>query len=74
MFICILSEDYELDNKFDETELENISDHTSNNKVKLFHENIVVIEEEWFDGMNLNYSANFPTALIKRKNINSIKK
>ena len=43
------------------------SDHSSNNKVKLFRENIVVIEEEWFSGMNLTGGEMFPTALIKRE-------
>ena len=52
---------------FDETELKMKSDHTSNNKVKLFRENIVVIEDKWFDDMNLTYGASFPTALIKYK-------
>ena len=42
------------------------SDHTSNDKVKLFHESIVVIKEEWFDDMNLTVDATFPMALIKR--------
>ena len=40
-------------------------DDTSNDKVKLFSENIVVIEEEWFDDMNLTDGATFPAALIK---------
>ena len=38
-------EDYELDLNFDETEMKKQSDHTSNDKVKLFYKNIVVIEE-----------------------------
>ena len=38
----------------------------TNDKGKLFGENIVVIEEEWFDDKNLTYDATFPTALIKR--------
>ena len=43
------------------------SDHTFNDKVGLFRENIVVIEEEWFSGMNLAYGETFPMALIKRE-------
>ena len=41
------------------------SDHTSNNKVKLFRENIVVIEEEWFSDMNLTDDLTFLKVLIK---------
>ena len=41
------------------------SNHTSNNKVKTFCEDIVVIEEEWFDDMNLTYGATFLMSLIK---------
>ena len=47
--------------------------HSSNAKVQLFRENIVVIEEEWFDGMNLTDGTTFPKVLIKRENQNSIK-
>ena len=47
VFTYISSKYYELDQNFDETELEEQSDHTSNDKVKIFCENIVVIEEEW---------------------------
>ena len=36
---------YELDMNFDETEMKIKSDHSSNDKVKLSHKNIVVIEE-----------------------------
>ena len=43
------------------------SDHTSENKVKLFRENIVVIEEELISEMNLTHGATFSTALIKRE-------
>ena len=43
------------------------SDHSSDNKVKLFRENILVIEEEWFSDMNLTHGTNFPMALIKRE-------
>ena len=42
------------------------SDQTSNNKVKNC-ENIVVVEEEWFDDMNLTNGATFTADLIKRK-------
>ena len=42
------------------------SDHTSNNKVKLFCESLVFIEEEWFDDTHLTNGATFLTALIKR--------
>ena len=44
----------------------NESDHISNDKVKLFCENIVVLEEEWFYNKDLTGVANFTTALIKR--------
>ena len=47
------------------TELEKL-EHTSKNKVKSFHENIVVIEEEWFADINLTDGETFPKALIKR--------
>ena len=40
----MILEDYELDQNFDEIESKN-PDHTSNEKVKLFCENIVVVEE-----------------------------
>ena len=42
------------------------SDHTSNGKVKTVHKIIVVIEEEWFDDMNLTDGATFTMDLIKR--------
>ena len=45
-FSYIHSEDYELDQNSDDTELKKQSDHTFNNKVKLFREIIVVVEEE----------------------------
>ena len=51
-FSYIRSEYYELYQNFDDTELKK-SDHTSNDKFKLFCGIIVVIEEEWFDDMNL---------------------
>ena len=51
---------------FDETELKNKSDYTSNDKVKSFLENIMVIEEEWFSDMNLAGASTFPKVLIKR--------
>ena len=57
---------YELDLKFDETEIKSKSDHSSNNRVKLFCQNIVFIEEEWFADINLNYGATSLTALTKR--------
>ena len=39
------SEYYDLDQNFDEIDMKKKSDHTSKNKDKSFHENIVVIEE-----------------------------
>ena len=46
------------------------SDHTSNDKVKTFCKSIVVVEEEWFDDINLSDGATFLTDLIKdAKNI-----
>ena len=42
------------------------SDHTSNDKVKLFRKNVVVLGEGWFDYMNLTDGVTFPTDLIKR--------
>ena len=47
------------------TEMKIKSNHSSNNKVILFCENIVVIEEEWFDDMNLTDDETFPIDLIK---------
>ena len=44
---------------FDETELKSKSDHTYNDKIKLFRENILVIEEELFDYMNLTICETF---------------
>ena len=41
------------------------SDHQSNNKVRFFRENIVVIEEEWFADTNLTDGATSLKALIK---------
>ena len=49
------------------TQNRKISYHTADNKVKSFRKNIVVIEEEWFDDMNLTYVETFPTSLIKRE-------
>ena len=63
-FSYIRSEDSELDINFDETELKNKSDYTSNIKVKFLHENIMVIEEEFFACMNLTGVATFPTDLV----------
>ena len=65
-FSYLHSEDYEIDLKFDETEMKKKSDHSSDNKNKIFCKTIVVIEEEWFDGMNLTYGATFLMSLIKR--------
>ena len=42
------------------------SDHSSDNKVKSFRENILVIKEEWFSDMYLINGATFTMALIKR--------
>ena len=42
---CILSEDYELDQNFDYTELKKQSDNTYNHKVDFSQETVVVIEE-----------------------------
>ena len=67
-------EDYELDQNFDYTEYLEKSNHTSNDKAKLFRKSIVVIEEEWFDDTNLTNSATFPTDLIKCEKLGSIKK
>ena len=44
-FSYIRSEDYELDYSFDYAELNNHSDNTFNNKVKINHKTGVVIEE-----------------------------
>ena len=44
-FCHISSEYYDLDLNFDETEKKNKSDHSPKDKGKLFHENIVVIQE-----------------------------
>ena len=49
-------------------------DHSSDDKVKLFWVNIVVIEEEWFSDIDLTGGATFPTSPIKRRNPYSIKK
>ena len=43
-FSYIISKGYQLYQNFDETKLEKQLDHTSNDKVKLIYENIVVIE------------------------------
>ena len=55
----------ELDQNFDDTEFLEKSDHTSNDKFRLFCGNIVLIKEEWFDDININGGATFPRALIK---------
>ena len=44
-------------------------DHSSNDRVKSFCENIVVIEEECFPDLNLTDSETFLTALIKREKL-----
>ena len=59
------SEDYDLDLKFYLTRMKMKSDHKFNDKVKLFREIIVVIEEECFADIKLNDGATSPTALIK---------
>ena len=41
------------------------TDDTSNYKVKLLRESIVVIEEDWFSNNDITDSATFPTDLIK---------
>ena len=41
------------------------SDHTFDDKVKLFCENILVINEDWSDDMNITDDAAFLAALIK---------
>ena len=64
-FSYVRSKDHDLDMNFYETELEIKSDHTSNNKLKWFCENIVVIEEEWFAYITLTDGATFLVALIK---------
>ena len=66
-FSYIRSEDYELDHNFYDTSFLKQSKHTPNNKEKLFREIIVVVEEEWFDAINLTDGATFLTALIKRE-------
>ena len=47
--------------------MKNKSDYASNDKVKLFRENIVVLEEEWFVDMNLTDGKIFLTTLIKHE-------
>ena len=42
------------------------SDNSPKNKVKTFHENIVVVEAEWFSDISLTDGDTFPTALTKR--------
>ena len=64
-FSYIRSEYYELDLHFDVTEMERKPDHLFNDKVKLFHENIVVIKKKWFANINLTESATFLTVLLK---------
>ena len=64
-FSYIRLEYYQLYLDFDETEMRGKSDHSSNNKVQLFRENILFIEEEWFSDMNLIDGATFLTYLVK---------
>ena len=65
-FSYIRSGYYELYNNFDYTELKKEPYNTSSNKDIYFCESVVVIEEEWFYGMNLTDGATLPTPLIKR--------
>ena len=65
VFSYIRSDNYQLDLNFDETETKIQSYHTSKDKVKLFCENILFIEEYLFDDMNLTGGATFLTSLIK---------
>ena len=46
----------------------------SDDKVKLFCGNVVIIGEELFADIIFTHDATFPTSLIKLKNIDSIKK
>ena len=72
-FVYICSEDYELYQNFGETETSQKSDHTSNDKVKFILKSMAVLEEEWFDDMTLTDGSKFPTALVKREKLESIK-
>ena len=54
-----------LDALLDEEDKPYSSHHSSNKKVKLFRENILVIGGKWYDDKNLTDDATFPTALIK---------
>ena len=45
------------------------SDNSPKNKVKTFHENLVVVEEEWFSGISLTGGATFPTAPTKSEKL-----
>ena len=67
-FSYIYSKDYDLYQNFDDTEFRKLY-HTSNDKVKIFRENIVVIEEKWFGDMNLTDGSTFATDLIKREKL-----
>ena len=42
------------------------SDNSPKNKVKTFHENVVVVEAEWFYNISLTDGSTFPTTLTKR--------
>ena len=46
--------------------MEKKSDHSYNDKVKSYQENIVVTKEEWFADINSIDGVAFPTFLIKR--------
>ena len=63
-FSYIRSKGDELNQKFDDTSLKK-SDHISNDKVKTITEGVAVIEEDWFDDMNLTDGATFSMPLIK---------
>ena len=65
-FSYICSEDYKLDQEFYKKVIKEQSNHTCNDKVKLFRRDIVIIEEEWFHDNNLSDGATFLIALIKR--------
>ena len=66
-FSYICSENNELELNFVEPEMKRKmkSDHSSNDKVKLFSENIMVIKEECFDDMNLSDGVIFLMDVIK---------
>ena len=51
----------------DETEFKRESDHTFDDKSKIFFENIVLIAEYWFADINLTDGETIPAALIKHE-------